>query len=706
MPSRTPLTLHRPSGAVRRPRGFRALLLSAACLAIGNWAGGALAAEDRPLAALPYTPGLDVSAMDRSADPCEDFFQYSCGGWIKAHPIPPDQSGWDVYSKLADDNLRYLWGILEQAADPSLERDANTRKIGDYFAACMDTETIDALGTKPLAPVFGEIDAVRSRDELAGLVARLHSGTANWDMLFSYIGLQDFEDSQRFIGTFFSGGLGLPERDYYLQDDEKMQETRRRYEEHVARMFELTGWSAKEARRGARHVMKFETALAEATLPVADQQDPTKINHPMTAEQLQREAPGFDWIRYMELRPPTTLDRVNVTEPAFAKRVGELLRDRPLGEIKAYLRWSYLRGVARMLANPVADESFAFNSAYLFGVKEQPPRWRSCVTRTDEDLGEALGQAFVERNFGPDQRRQAVEMIEVIQGVMAERIRQLDWMSEPTKQRALEKLAAIRNKVGHPEKWRDYGPVRIDPQDHFGNRTRAIAFEEQRRLSRIGKPVDPDEWDMTPQTVNAYYDWLRNEMNFPAGVLQPPLFDTSIDAAPSWGNTGATVAHELIHGFDDSGRHFDAGGNLTDWWTAEDAKEFEQRAQCLVDQYGEYVVVDDIKLNSELTLGEDIADLAGMVLAYLGWKSVTEGADLEPRDGLTPEQRFFVGNAQWACGHQTEERARLLARTDPHSPLRYRVNGVVINVPEFAEAFGCKAGDALYKKPGEACRIW
>jgi len=297
-------------------------------------------------------------------------------------------------------------------------------------------------------------------------------------------------------------------------------------------------------------------------------------------------------------------------------------------------------------------------------------------------------------------------MIEVVQQMMRERIGQLDWMSEATKQRALEKLAAIRNKVGHPEKWRDYGPVRIDRRDHFGNRTRAIAFEEQRRLSRIGQPVDPDEWHMTPQTVNAYYDWTRNEMNFPAGVLQPPLFDTSIDAAPSWGNTGATVGHELIHGFDDTGRHFDAKGNLADWWTPRDAAEFERRTECLVDQYGQYVVVDDIKLNSRLTLGEDIADLAGMVLAYLGWKSATEGLALEPRDGLTPEQRFFVGNAQWACGHETEERARVLARTDPHSPLRYRVNGVVINVPEFAEAFGCKAGDPLYKKPEEVCRIW
>ena len=689
-------------------RIVRALLpaVPAAVLLAGGWSGAASAEDPGPLSALPYTPGLDTAAMDRSADPCEDFFQYSCGGWIKANPIPPDRSSWHVYSKLAEDNLRYLWGILEQAADRGGERDATAQQLGDYFAACMDTATIDALGAKPLAPVFREIESLASRDQVAGLVARLHSGMSNGDVLFGYTSLQDFEDTDRFIGTFFSGGLGLPERDYYLQDDEKMRETRRRYEEHVARMFELTGWSERQSKRAARRVLAFETALAEATLPPVDQQDPTQLNHPMTAEELQRAAPGFDWVRYMELRPPATPARVNFTEPQFATRVGQLVADTPMEALRAYLRWSYLRSAAGMLAKPIADESFAFNSGYLYGVKEQPPRWRTCVARTDEDLGEALGQVFVARNFSPSQRQKAAEMIEVIQEVMGQRIRQLDWMSERTKERALEKLAAIRNKVGYPGKWRDYGPVRIDRQDHFGNRLRALAFEEQRLLSRIGKPVDPDEWFMTPQTVNAYYDWQRNEMNFPAGVLQPPLFDTSIDAAPGWGNTGATVGHELVHGFDDAGRHFDARGNLLDWWTPSDAAEFEKRSQCLVDQYGQYVVVDDIRLNSELTLGEDIADLTGVLLAYVGWKSVTEGLALEPRDGLTPAQRFFVGNAQWACGHQTDERARVLARTDPHSPLRFRVNGLVVNVPEFAEAFGCKAGDPLYKKPEEVCRIW
>jgi len=352
-----------------------------------------------------------------------------------------------------------------------------------------------------------------------------------------------------------------------------------------------------------------------------------------------------------------------------------------------------------MLPRAIADESFSFNSTYLYGVKEEPPRWLTCVSRVDEDLGEALGREFVARNFSATTRQDAVEMIEIVQQVMRQRIEQLDWMSEATKKRALEKLATMRNKVGYPERWRDYSSVVIDRGDYFGNRVRAVAFEESRLLARIGKPVDPDEWQMTPQTVNAYYDWFRNDMNFPAGILQPPLFDLSIDAAPSWGNTGMTIGHELIHGFDDTGRHFDARGNLVDWWTPADAAEFNQRSQCLVDQYATYTFVDDIKVNSKMTLGEDIADLAGTILAYLGWKVATEGQALESRDGLTPDQRFFVGGAQWACGHETEERSRVLARVSAHSPLRHRVNGVMVNMPEFARAFQCREGDALYRKP-------
>jgi endothelin-converting enzyme/putative endopeptidase len=700
----TPTAFSTPAArrVARAPGPVPALLLLAAC-----WAGSGQAGDEaRPLSSLPYTPGLDITAMDRSVDPCEDFFQYSCGGWIARNPIPADKAAWDVYSRVAQDNLQFLWGILEQAADPGAKRDANQRQIGDYFAACMDTAAIDARGLAPVEPVLREIAALDSDKEVAPLVARLHGGMSNGDLLFGYTALQDFEDSERQIGMFFSGGIGLPERDYYLSDEPRMQEARERYRQHVQRMLELAGDGPEAAGRAAGHVLSIETRLATATLPPVDQQDPVKLNHPTSASALQDDAAGFDWLAYLRLRSPGTLQRINVAEPAFAHEVGRVVADTPLAELKDYLRWSYLRGHGRMLPKPLADESFAFNSTYLYGIREQPPRWRSCVQLVDEDLGEALGREFVARAFSPGTRTAALQMIATVQQVMRQRIAALDWMDEATRKRALEKLDAISNKVGYPDRWRDYSSVKVDRGDFFGNRVRAVAFEEQRLLDRIGRPVDRDEWSMTPQTVNAFYRWSRNDMNFPAGVLQPPLFDPSIDAAPSWGNTGATIGHELVHGFDDSGRHFDARGNLTDWWTAGDAAAFEERAQCLVDQFGTYTVVDDIKLNSRLTLGEDIADLAGTTLAYLGWKLATAGQELAPIEGLTPDQRFFVGNAQWACGHETDERARVLARVDPHSPLRYRVNGVVVNMPEFAAAFQCREGDAMVKKPQDICRIW
>ncbi|MGA0072133.1 MAG: M13 family metallopeptidase [Steroidobacteraceae bacterium] len=673
-------------------------LLALSCVASAD--------DQGPLREFPYTPGLDPAAMDREADPCEDFFQYSCGGWLKNHPIPPDRSSWEVYSKLAEDNLRYLWGLLSQASLGDDTRSTEQAQLGDFFAACMDTAAIDKLG---LAPAEGTLEAIRrlrSRKELPELLARLHDGRGNGAALFGYSAWQDFESSDRYIGTFFSGGIGLPERDYYLEDSPRMIETRQRYAEHIERMWVLAGGDEQESAQVAERVLTLETALAKATLPVTDQQDPTKLNHPMLIGELGRTARGFDWKRYVELRSSSASERINATEPAFLTEVARVIDDTAIGDLRNYLTWSFLRAHARWLSTPLADESFAFNYGYLFGIQEQPPRWKTCVRGVDEDLGEALGKEFVSRTFAGETREAAARMIGTIQEVMRERISNLDWMGDSTRAKALEKLEAMRNKVGHPERWRDYTALLIEPGDYFGNRSRAAAFEQRRLLSRIGQPVDPDEWSMTPQTVNAYYDWMRNEMNFPAGVLQPPLFDLSIDVAPAWGNTGATIGHELIHGFDDAGRHFDAAGNLKDWWSEADAAAFVSQTQCLRDQYAEYVVVDDIRINSELTLGEDIADLGGLTLAYIGWRIATEEESLTEVDGLTPDQRFFVGNAQWACGHQTDERARVLARTDPHSPLRYRVNGVMVNLPEFQEAFECQTGDRMYRSPEQMCRIW
>lgn len=662
--------------------------------------------EPGPLAELPYTPGLDPAAMDRGADPCEDFFTYSCGGWLKSNPIPGDQSSWNVYRKLADDNLRYLWGLLEAAADPSVDRDATQQKTGDYFAACMDTARLDQLGASPLRQQLDAIASLKSRAEVAALVVGLHASGGNGEVLFAYTSLQDFDDSERVIGTLFSGGLGLPDRDYYLSDTAKMKEARQRYQSHIARMLQLLGESRWRARAQARRILAIETSLAKATLTRVEQRDATKLNHPMDPAELARQAPGFDWASYFARRPVDDATRINVTEPAFMSAVAGIVGSSSMSDLRAYLRWSHLRGHAELLSKDFVDEDFAFNRKYLLGVQQQRPRWKTCVANVDADFGEALGRVFVERNFSEDTRAQALAMVETIQSVMGERLAQLPWMSPATSAEASTKLTTMRNKIGHPERWRDYGPVEVRRDDYFGNRQRAAAFEEARQLAKVGHPVDKDEWFMTPQTVNAYYDPQLNDMNFTAAVLQPPLFDPRIDPAPGWGNTGSTIGHELIHGFDDSGRDFDARGNLRDWWTEDDGRQFEARTECLVKQYGGYVIVDDTKLNSNLTLGEDIADLGGTVLAFLGWKAATAGQPPDSRDGLTPEQRFFVGFAQWACGHMTDEEARVRAVTGVHSPLRYRINGVVVNLPEFAEAFHCKAGQAMVKEPGAACHIW
>ncbi len=662
--------------------------------------------EAMPLAALPYSPGLDPDSMDRDIDPCDDFFRYSCGGWVRHNPIPADRAAWDVYRKLADENLRYLWGLLESASDPDAERDATHRLIGDYYAACMDTGRIEARGTTPLAPAFAAIDAIHTREALARVLADLHAVGANGALFFEFTSLPDFDDSGQVVGMFFAGGLGLPDRDYYLSTETRMQQARDRYREHVRRMLQLAGSDPAKSAVQAEAVLRVEIALAAATLTRLEQRDIKNLSHAMSISELASKAPGFDWSGYLEARGVTHRDRLNVTEPAFLAAVARLSHDAPFEDLRAYLRWSYLRSHAEVLSSAFLDEHFEFNGRYLLGIEKQAPRWRRCVEDVDAAVGEALGRIFVQNTFSPDTRRLAAEMIRTIQSMMAARIRQLDWMTDATKEVALQKLAAIRNKIGHPDRWQDYGELVIRRDDYFGNRVRSTAFENARRLSQIGGPPDPDEWEVTPQTVNAWYEPLRNEMLFPAGVLQPPLFDARIDAAPSWGNTGMTIGHELVHAFDETGRNLDPQGNMVDWWTPPDEEAFEQRAQCIVAQYSRYAVVDDVRLNAHLTRREDIADLTGTILAYLGWKAVTSGQRLESRDGLTPEQRFFVGAAQWACGHETEQRARARAVNGVHSPLRFRVNGVFVNMPEFAEAFQCKAGRAMVKRPEEICRIW
>ncbi len=664
----------------------------------------AQSAPDTPLFALPYSPSLNPASMDRSVDPCTDFYKYSCSAWIKDNPIPPDQSRWDVYAKLTADNERFLWGLLQDASKPSANRSLVETEIGDFFNACMDETGIEKTGSAPLKSGLDEIAALKSKNDLAGYLGRQHLAIYGDHMLFGFDSGQDYGDASRVIAFAEAGGLGLPDRDYYTKTDAKSMETRQKYVEHVAKMLELLGETAAQAKMHADMIMDIETQLAKASLTRVEQRDPHNLFHKMKPSQLVALTPSFRWADYFASAKVGDLAVINVSEPAFYKALEIQLKSRSLDDWKTYLRWHLVHARAAYLSTPFVNANFDFYSKYLRGIEQMPPRWKRCVRQVDGDLGEALGQVFVAKTFGPDTKQRALTMTKQVEASMEREIQQLPWMSEETRKRAIQKLHLVVNKIGYPDKWRDYSSIKIARDDYYGNVERATIFESRRELNKIGKPVDRTEWQMTPPTVNAYYDPQMNDINFPAGVLQPPLFDPKSDDAPNYGNTGATMGHELTHAFDDEGRQFDGSGNLKDWWTKKDAQEFEQRAKCVSDQYSQYNVVDDIKLNGKLTLGEDLADLGGTLLAYLAWKDATKDRNLQPKDGLTPDQRFFVGAAQWACGSERPEVLRMNAITNPHSPLADRINGVVSNMPEFQKAFSCKVGQPMVHE--HMCKIW
>jgi len=647
-----------------------------------------------------YEPALDVSSMDRTADPCVDFFHYSCGGWIKNNPIPPDQSSWDTYSKMQDENLTRLRRILEVATEPGAQRNSVTQKIGDYYASCMDETTIEAKGADPLKPALDRIAAIHSKTEFADSAAAMTDD----DVLFYFSSRQDMHDATQVIANADQGGLGLPDRDYYTKADPKSQELRAKYLAHVQKMFELLGDKPDAAASEAQTVMRIETALANGSLTRVERRDPKNRDHKMTSGDLEKITPEFQWETYFTkvgVPPPFSL---NVTAPGFFKAMNDELREEALDDWKTYLRWHLVNAAAPHLSSAFLSEDFAFFGKTLHGQQELKPRWKRCTEEVDRNLGEALGQAYVEKYFSAESKQQALKMVKEIETAMEQDINTLPWMSPATKQQALVKLHSMANKIGYPDKWRDYSKLEIVRGDEMGNVERAHKFEFKRELAKIGKPVDRGEWFMTPPTVNAYYNSQMNDINFPAGVLQPPAFDPKSDAAPNYGDTGGTIGHELTHGFDDQGRKFDAQGNLRDWWTEEDGKEFEKRAACISTQYSNYVIIDDVKINGKLTLGEDVADLGGLLLAYMAWKADTENEKLEPLEGLTPEQRFFVGYGQSWCGQTRDETKRLRATVDPHSPEKYRTNGVVSNMPEFQQAFHCKAGSPMVNE--NRCRVW
>ncbi len=660
------------------------------------------AQEDRPAPEGFKKIEFGAVNMDRGADPCVDFYQYSCGAWVEQNPVPGDRPGWGRFDELYRNNEAILRDILEKASQDRPGRTAVEQKIGDYYAACMDEKMVESRGLEPLRPDLERIAALKDKRGLPALVADLQE--ADVDALFGFGAIQDFKDSTRVLAVTTQGGMGLPSRDYYLQEDPQSVEIRKKYLAYLQKTLELLGDSPEKAAAGARAVLQLETDLAKGALSPVERRDPDKLYHLMTVAQLQALTPSFDWKTYLAEVGLPQAKELNVMEPEFMKQVEARLAAVPLGDWKTYLRTRLATDLADMLPAAFVNAEFGFFDATLSGTQELRPRWKRCVEATDEHLGEALGQKYVEVTFGEEGRRRMDELVQALIRALDRDIRELDWMGDATEKEALNKLARISTKIGYPKTWRDYGSLRVVRGDALGNWTRAAQFESRRQIGKIGRPVDRLEWLMSPPTVNAYYMASMNDINFPAGILQPPFFDVGLDDAVNFGAIGAVIGHELTHGFDDEGRKFDAEGNLRDWWTPEDARKFEERTACVDKQYSGYTAVGDVKVNGRLTLGENTADLGGLRIAYMALQDVLAGKKVAPRDGFTPDQRFFLGWAQIWCENNQPEYSRQLALTNPHSPGRYRVNGVVSNLPEFRQAFQCEAGQPM--APQDTCRVW
>jgi endothelin-converting enzyme/putative endopeptidase len=640
------------------------------------------------------TSGLDPVLFNKSVDACTDFYQFACGGWLAA-----DRPRWGRFDELAEKNDVVLRRVLDAAA---AGRDPAAKKIGDYYATCMDEQAIERSGATPLAPDLKNIAALTGANRLPELVAELHK--IGVGAFFSFGSEPDMKNASIVIAGADQGGMGLPDRDYYFRDDARSVDIRKQYVDHIAKMLTLAGVPAAAASKDAQAVMRLETALAKAALDRVARRDPEKIYHRLAPAELQALTPNFDWSRYFRGIGGPPITAINVAEPDFFKAFNQVITATPIDELRAYLRWQLVHANAFLLSKPFVDENFRFYSATLQGVEEQRPRWKRCVSYVDSDLGEALGQSFVKETFGPQAKADMLKMVADVENALERDVNTLDWMTDATKKQALDKLRATANKIGYPDQWRDYSALTIERGDAVGNSHRANTFEFHRELNKIGKPVDKSEWSMTPPTVNAYYNPLENNINFPAGILQPPFYGADRDAALNYGGAGAVIGHELTHGFDDQGRQFDAKGNLRDWWTADDAVAYKQRSSCLADEYSGFTAIDDVKLNGKLTLGENTADNGGLRLALMAYLASDAAKTAKTIDGFTPEQRVFLGWAGVWCENRRPEYERLQAQTNPHSPGRYRVNGVVSNMPEFQKAFSCKPDSPMVSK--NACRVW
>jgi putative endopeptidase len=655
-------------------------------------------------AAATKTAAVRFSAdmLDKTVDPCTDFYTYACGKWSVQNPIPADRSSWGRFDELAERGQYIVRDILEKAAVERADRTANEQKTGDYYASCMDESAIEKAGTKPLSFDFENIAAMRSKKDLPRQIAVLHSEGA--DVLFGFDSGSDFKNADQIIAQLDQGGLGLPDRDYYFKDDPKSVELREKYVVHVQKMFELLGDKPDKAAAEAKVVMEIETGLAKGALDSTSRRDPQKIYHKMSDKELAALNSMFDWNAYFEAVNAPKFDLLNVVEPEFIKQMQSVLDAHSLDDWKIYLRWHVVHSAALILPSAFVNENFEFFSKTLQGTKQLRPRWKRCVSYADSDLGEAIGQIYVQQTFGAQGKERTLAMVQALEKSLGADIQSLPWMGDETKKQALVKLAAITNRIGYPDKWRDYSALKIVRGDAFGNAERANQYDMHRRLDKIGKPLDKRNWPYPPMTVNASYNANENNITFPAGILQPPFYDNQADDAMNFGAIGAVIGHELTHGFDDQGSQFDAEGNLRDWWTASDKEKFEARTACVRDQYGSFVAVDDIKVNGKLTLGENTADNGGMRIAYMALLSALAGKEPAPVDGLTAEQRFFLGWANVWCQNRADALKRMLANIDPHSPAKYRVNGTVSNMPEFREAYHCAANAAMVNQ--NACRVW
>jgi len=654
----------------------------------------------------PIKPvSFDLSAIDKTADPCTDFYKYACGNWKKNNPIPDDQVYYGRFDQLNEHTLYLLYQQLTAAA--AAPQTPMQKQYGDYFAACMNKPLADELGTKPVQPILQAIAAWQSRAGFATFMGSMEKKYAI-GFFFDFGNEQDQKDSTKQIGAIDQGGLSLPDRDYYLQTDDRMKTIREQYVAHMTKMFILFGDTPARAKVEAANVLTVETALAKGSMPRADHRDPKNIYHVMTIADLQKLTPLFDWKVYLADKQESSLQTLDVVTPGFFKTVNAELSDESLPALRSYLRWHVMHRYAASLSAPIATENFNFFAATLAGQKQQTPRWKRCTNRTDEALGEAVSQDWVKVNFPPTAKDNMEKLIATLEAALGKDIQSLDWMDDATRAEAEKKLAAFREKVGYPSHWRDYSKLIVHRDDPIGNLQRSAAFEDRWDLDHIGRPVDEQEWLMTPPTVNAYYDPPMNDINFPAGILQPPFFDYKADPAQNYGSIGVIIGHEMTHGFDDQGSQYDGQGNVREWWSADDRKKFTALTDCEVKEYGSFEAAPGQKLDGKLTLGENTADNGGLRIAYAALMQTLadEGGDAANRtvDGYTEEQRYFLSFGQTWCEDIREQFVRVLAKSDPHSPGYWRVNGSVQNFPEFGKAFGCKVGQPMM--PVNACRVW